>query len=252
MSSTVLGTIVFACLFGASILGILVRTRLPGHHLDADSRDAIRMSTAVVGTLSALALGLLISSAKTVFDTSQAELQTSVGRVLLLDRAMAEYGPETKDARARLQRLVESRLVQGWGTQAQRDAIDPYDESRSIEPIQAELRDLMPKTDPQRLLQARVLEISGQLAEAHWMLVESDAQGLPTAFMVILVFWLTWLFATFGLHAPANPTVIAVMFICSVSVATAVFLVIDMAHPYIGFIHVSDAPLRAALAHLGR
>jgi hypothetical protein len=252
LSSLTLGLIVFACLFGASMLGIFIRTRLPYHHLDSESKDAIRLSTAVVGTLSALALGLLIASAKNVLDKSEAELRTSVARVLLLDRVMAHYGPETKAARQNLHRLVENRLVQGWGTPEQQADIDPYDESQSIEPVQGELRGLAPANEPRRLLQSRALEVSGQLAEAHWMLVESKSEGLPTPFLVILVFWLAWLFATFGLQAPANATVIGVMLICSLSVAGAVFLVVDMAHPYLGFIHVSDGPLREALAHLGR
>jgi hypothetical protein len=251
LSSIILGAIVLACLFGASMIGILVRSRLPAHHLDSESKDAIRLSTAVVGTLSALALGLLIASANTVYNNAEAELRTSVARVLLLDRVMAHYGPETADVRSRLHRLVEDRLVQGWGTAAQRAGIDPYDETQGIEPIQVELRNLTPVTEPRRLLQARALEVSGLLAEAHWMLIESSSEGLPTAFLVILVFWLTWLFLTFGLQAPANLTVIGVMLVCSLSVAGAVFLVVDMAHPYLGIIHVSDGPLRAALAHIG-
>lgn len=252
MSSLTLGAIVFACLFGAAMLGIFIRSRLPDHHLDSESKDVIRLSTAVVGTLSALALGLLIASAKNVLDASEAELRTSVARVLLLDRVMAHYGPETKAARQNLHRLVENRLVQGWGTPSQRAGIDPYDESQSIEPVQAELRGLTPGTEPQRLLQSQALAVTAQLAEAHWMLVESRSEGLPTPFLAILVFWLSWLFATFGLQAPANATVIGVMSICSLSVAGAVFLVVDMAHPYLGFIHVSDGPLREALAHLGQ
>ena len=250
MSSIALGAIVFVCLFGAALIGILVRNRLPDHHLNSESKDVIRLSTAVVGTLSALALGLLIASANTVYNNAEAELRTSVARLLLLDRVMAQYGPETADARSRLHRLVENRLVQGWGTAAEQAGIDPYDENQGIEPVQGDLRNLTPATDPQRLLQARALEVSGLLAEAHWMLIESSSEGLPTAFLVILVFWLAWLFLTFGLQAPANPTVIGVMMVCSLSVAGAVFLVIDMAHPYLGIIHVSDAPLRAALEHI--
>jgi hypothetical protein len=130
--------------------------------------------------------------------------------------------------------------------------VDSIDESAGIEPIQVVLRALTPANEPQRMLQARALEVSTQLAEAHWILVESNTEGLPTAFLVILTCWLAWLFATFGLQAPANPTVIGVMLICSLSVAAAVFLVVDMAHPYIGVIHVSDAPLRTALMHIGK
>jgi hypothetical protein len=251
LSSIALGTLVFMCLFGASLIGIVVRSRLPAHHLDSESKDAIRLSTAVVGTLSALALGLLIASANSVYNSAEAELRTSVARVLLLDRVMEHYGPETADARGLLHRLVEGRLIQGWGTAAERAGIDPYDEKQGIEPVQNALRNLVPATEPQRMLQNRALEVSGLLAEAHWMLVESSTEGLPTAFLVILVFWLAWLFLTFGLQAPANPTVIGVMLVCALSVAGAVFLVVDMAHPYLGVIHVSDGPLRAALSHVG-
>ncbi|QPB21949.1 DUF4239 domain-containing protein [Rhizobium sp. 007] len=244
---------VFACLFGAALLGMLLRSRIPDHHLDSESRDVIRLATAVVGTLSALALGLLIASAKNVYDDTEAELRSSVARVVLLDRLMAQYGPETSGARARLRELIEDRLRQGWGDPLPNEApIDPYDVSQTVEPIQVELRSLAPNDEAHRMLQARALEVSGNLAEAHWMMVETNGEGLPTAFLVILVFWLAWLFATFGLQAPANPTVICVMLVCSLSVAAAVFLVVDMAHPYLGVIHVSDAPLRSALAHIGK
>jgi hypothetical protein len=253
LSSIFIGAIVFACLFAAALIGMLLRMRLPIHHLDAESKEVIRLATAVVGTLSALALGLLIASAKNVYDSYEIEVRTSAARIVLLDRVMDQYGPETAQARTRLRQLIETRLNRGWGiSPAGSTVVDSIDESAGIEPIQVVLRALTPANEPQRMLQARALEVSTQLAEAHWILVESNTEGLPTAFLVILTCWLAWLFATFGLQAPANPTVIGVMLICSLSVAAAVFLVVDMAHPYIGVIHVSDAPLRTALMHIGK
>jgi hypothetical protein len=253
LSSICIGAIVFACLFAAALIGMLLRMRLPIHHLDAESKEVIRLATAVVGTLSALALGLLIASAKNVYDSYEIEVRTSAARIVLLDRVMDQYGPETAQARTRLRQLIETRLNRGWGhSPAGSTVVDSIDESAGIEPIQVVLRALTPANEPQRMLQARALEVSTQLAEAHWILVESNTEGLPTAFLVILTCWLAWLFATFGLQAPANPTVIGVMLICSLSVAAAVFLVVDMAHPYIGVIHVSDAPLRTALMHIGK
>ncbi|EJN26977.1 hypothetical protein PMI35_03670 [Pseudomonas sp. GM78] len=253
MSSIIIGGMVFACLFAAAMMGMLLRLRLPNHHLDVESKDVIRLATAVVGTLSALALGLLIASAKNVYDSNEIEVRTSAARIVLLDRVMAQYGPETAQARTRLRQLIETRLNRGWGNSStESTAVNPFDESPGIEPVQVVLRALTPGNEPQRMLQARALEVSSQLAEAHWILVESNTEGLPTAFLVILTCWLAWLFATFGLQAPANPTVIGVMLICSLSVAAAVFLVVDMAHPYIGIIHVSDAPLRTALMNIGK
>ena len=97
MSALAIGGVAFVCLSFAVVAGIFIRDRLPKHHLSTDSKEAIKLATAVVGTLSALAVGFLIASAKTAFDDAEAELRTSVARVVLLDRVMAHYGPETKE-----------------------------------------------------------------------------------------------------------------------------------------------------------
>ena len=172
---------------------------------------------------------------------------------MLLDRAMMHYGPETATARELLRTLVVARLDQGWGRGSEHAAAaETTADNTSIEPVQDILRALSPTTDAQRLLQSRALEVSGQIAEAHWMLLEPGSEGLPWAFLTILVFWLAVLFVTFGLLSPANATIVLTLFVCSLSVAGAVFLIVDMAHPYLGIIYVSDAPLRATLDQLGR
>jgi hypothetical protein len=250
MSALLVGPVVFVCLFGATLVGMAVSRRLPGHHLDPDSKDVIKLATAVVGTLAALALALLVASAKTTYENANAELRTSMARLVLLDRVMARYGADTNAARARLRTLVETRLSQAWGGDA--SATNAGGEEASIEPVQAELRALSPDTNAQRLLQSRALQVSGDIAEAHWLLAETVGDGLPWAFLAVLVFWLGLLFVTFGLLAPTNATVIGLLFACALSVAAAVFLIVDMAHPYIGIIHVSDAPLRTALGQLGQ
>ncbi|TCU32646.1 DUF4239 domain-containing protein [Rhizobium azibense] len=253
MGSILVGGIVFASLVAATFAGMALRARLPNDHLDADSKEVIRLATAIVGTLSALALGLLIVSAKNVYDNADAELRSSVARVILLDRILAQYGDETSEARGRLRELIETRLRSGWGDRNEDEApVDPYDASQTVEPVQVEIRALARVDEAHRTLQSRALVVSGEIAEAHWMMVETGTEGLPTAFLVILVFWLAWLFATFGLQAPPNATVVCIILVCAVSVAGAVFLIVDMAHPYIGAVHVSDEPLRSALAHIGK
>lgn len=249
MSAIGVGAMVFLVLCAAAAAGAFLRARLPEHHLNSDSRDAIKLATAVVGTLSALALGFLIASAKMKFDDADAEMRTTVARIVLLDRVMAHYGPETEKARHLLEVLVTERLRTPEG-----DAINPTREygQSGVEPVQEELRALVPATQSQRLLQTRAIDISGQIAEAHWLLVEKGTEGLPGAFLTILIFWLGLLFFTFGMLAPVNGTVVAILAICALSVSAAVFLIIDMAHPYLGLIRVSDEPLRTALAYLGQ
>ena len=75
MSSTLTGLLVFTCTFGAAILGILLRARLPAHHLDGDSKDSVKLVIGLIATMAALVLGLLISSAHTAYDAQEAEIQ---------------------------------------------------------------------------------------------------------------------------------------------------------------------------------
>lgn len=249
MSPFVIGGMAFLCVFGSACLGMYLRSRLPDHHLSPDSRDAIKLATAIIGTLSALALGLLIASAKRSFDDAGAEVRTWAARVLLLDRVMAQYGPDTAAIRPMLRGLVEARLrvdhIGATGT-------GPMGGGPDVEPVQAGLRNLAPAGEGQRWLQARALNVSGEIAEARWLRPETEAGGFPSLFLIFLVFWLALLFGSFGLLAPGNGTVVVTLFVCALSVTGALVLIIDMDHPYLGFIRVSEAPLRLTLERLGQ
>ena len=249
MNAFLAGPIAFICLMGATLLGMGLSRRLPDHHLSREAKDVINLSTAVIGTLAALALGLLISSANTTYENADTELKTSVAHVVLLDRVMSQYGPETMDARADLRNLVEDRLARAWsGDQAAPSSVNG---GPGMEPVEKSLRELMPDSSPKKLLQARALQICNDIDEGFWLQTETIGGGLPGPFLIILVLWLTVLFGTFGLLAPVNPTVVVILTACAISVAAAIYLIVDMDHPYIGFIHVSDEPLRAALKQLG-
>jgi hypothetical protein len=233
MGPFAVGSIVFASLFGGAIVGMAFATALPSHHLNSDSRDAIKLATAIVATLTALAIGLLVASAKTSFDAADTQLRNSVARTVLLDRVMAHYGPEMREARAQLRQFLETSLRQVWGhggtgsTNPNAVSDDP-----GIEPVQDKLRAMAPQTEAQRWLLSRALQISGEIAETHWLMFERSEAGFPWPFLTILVFWLVMLFVSFGLLAPRNATVLCIMFFCSLSVASAVFLIVDMDTPF--------------------
>lgn len=254
MSSLQVAILVLGCLLSATIVGMVLRRSLPEHHMSMDSKDVIRLATAVVGTLSALALGLLISSAKTTYDDADNELRSTAARLVLLDRLMAHYGEETQEARRLLKDLIETRLARSGNIE---NDIDSETERKPadfqyIETMQDMIRHLTPQTDPQRMIQTRALEVSGVIAEDHWLTVETAHEGLPLAFLIILTLWLTLLFATFGLQAPVNATVIIILAVCALSAASAIFLISEMANPYRGLVHISDEPIRLAAARLGK
>ena len=87
---------------------------LPEHHLSAESKDVVKLAMGLIATMSALVLGLLIASAKSSFDAQSSELKQDATSIILLDRAMAHYGPEAKDARDLLRRSVVSAIDRMW------------------------------------------------------------------------------------------------------------------------------------------
>ena len=253
MSAMTVASIVFACAFGGALLGLFLLTLLPEHHLRDDSRDALKLGTGLIATLVALVLGLLVGSAKSSFDAMNTGLTELGAKVIVLDRTLAQYGPEAMEARDQMRRSVASSIELIWPEdRTAKEGLKADEMGTRMESIQGELRKLSPRDDSQRLLLSEVLQISGEVAQGRWLLIERSQGTLPTPFLVVLVFWLVVLFFCFGLFSPHNPTVIAVFFVCALSVSGAIFLILEMNTPLEGTIKASSAPLRKALEHLGR
>ena len=90
MNTIMIGLIVFGCVFGGALLGMVARSVLPDHHLSDESNAAVMLGIGVIGTMTALVLGLLIASARTSFDN-----QSNAKKIILLERILAHYGPQS-------------------------------------------------------------------------------------------------------------------------------------------------------------
>ena len=166
MSALAISLVAFACIFGSTLLGMFIRTILPGHHVSDESKDVVKLGTGIIATMAALVLALMIASAKGNFDTMNSGLRQIGSRVILLDRIMAHYGPETMEARDLLRRSVTSAIARIWPEDKIRQAVAKAPKARvDIETIQDKLRQLSPQNDAQRWLQSRALQISGEIAE---------------------------------------------------------------------------------------
>jgi hypothetical protein len=250
MGSVAVSSIVFACVSAGALLGILLRVILPEHQLSADSRDAVKLGMGLVGTMAALVLGLLTASAKTSFDMQSNELTEMSSKIVVLDRILAHYGPEAKATRDVLRSSVEQALDQMWPnerTGSQQLVVAPH----SSEILYDKIEGLSPKDDAQRSLQTRALNLVMALSRTRWLIYEQRAAAISTPFLIVLVFWITVIFISFGLFAPLNATVGVSLLVSALSVSSAIFLILEMYTPYGGLIEVSSAPLRAALAQLG-
>jgi len=249
VSAIAVGCIVFALVFSSAMLAMAVHTALPEHHLSTDSKDVVKLGTALIATMAALVLSLLIASAKTAFDTRSNQLVQASADIILLDRALARYGPETKESRSLLQRSVAGTVERIWPTEgAKRVTIDPG--ASPIEAVYDKIEALSPQSEAQRSMQSQALILAADMGRTRLLLFEHLGSSIPVPFLVVLVFWLCIIFASFGLFAPRNATVIAVLCVCALSVSGAIFLILELDRPFEGVLQVSGAPLRAALAQL--
>ena len=252
MASFAVASIVFVCIFGGGVLGLFLRNIVPEHHLSEDSMGVVKLGVGLIATLSALVLGLLIASAKGSFDRVSDEFNQSAVTVIMLDRALANYGPETKDARQHLRQAYASAIeliFSGDGKEATN--LDTPQRLERWEQVQRKLRELVPENDLQRSYRSEALALYKDLSQARWLIIEQGGGSMPIPFVVVLVLWLAIIFAGFGLVTTRNSTVVTVLFLCALSVSGSIFLIEEMNHPLHGLMKISSAPMRNALSHLG-
>jgi hypothetical protein len=244
MSPLATSFVIFACVFGGALIGMALRRLLPEHHLSGETKDVIKGSIALVGTMSALVLGLLVGSAKGTYDTQKDELTSLSADVTLLDRVLRHYGPEADNARRFLKEAVAETLAhisEGVGGAT----------SEKTQPVYDAVLELSPKTDLQKSLQAEAQSLLQGMGQKRSLMIAQKGSSISTTLLVVVVFWLTLNFVSFGLFARPNFTATAALLLAALSVAGAILLILEMDRPYEGLIHISDTPLREALAQMG-
>jgi hypothetical protein len=245
--------IVFVFVFSSALFGMYLSSALPEDHFSSESKDAIKLGTGLIATMTALVLGLMAASAKSSFDAQNALIQKAAADILAVDRILARYGPETKEIRDSIRRVVAIRLNDIWPSDGSTPArIDPSTVAPEVEGVGDQIRDLSPHNETQWRLQRRAMNIYEDLLKSRWFMLGGVSQTILVPFLVALVFWLILTFMSFGLFAPRNATVIAVIFLCALSVSSVVFLILEMDNPFEGVIKVSSAPVQYALSHLSK
>jgi len=233
---------------------MVLRAVLPEQHLSDESKDVVKLGMGLIGTMTALVLGLMIASAKSSFDTQRTGLAQLAGNLIMLDRALAHYGPESKDVRDMLRASAADMLRRTW---PEENSGSGPNEAKSgtegrYEGLYERIQELVPKNDAQRAWQAQALKLGTDTAQLRWSLFAQKGSSIPMPFLIVMVAWLALLFASFSLFAPPNPTVVATLLICALAVSSAIFLILELDRPFAGIIQTSSAPIRSALEQLGR
>ena len=252
MSAIALSCVALACISAGALLGMLLRSTLAEHHLSGDAKDVVRLGTGLIGTIAALVLGLLIGSAKSSYDTQSTQVKQMTANIILLDHFLEQYGSETAGVRNLLRRGVNILADRMWReNNSDLAKAAPFEASAASEAFYLKLQELSPQNDSQRSLQARAIQLSTDIAQTRLQLFAQMGNSIPMPFLVVLIFWLTIIFASFSLFAQPSAIVICSLFIFALSAAGAIYLVLELGQPFAGLMQISSAPLHNALAPLG-
>jgi hypothetical protein len=260
-------TVLLLILLGGSALGVLVRPFLSERHRSQETTDLIRLVVTMLVTFAALVLGLLTSSVKASFDEVDNDLRSFAVNLIQLDRSLRRYGSETDAARALLRSYTAAAIASTWTTEPKPigdyyprqlspppsdDSIESTSLGDMLARLEIDLRQLEPQDPTHRRLTAVILNQFERLTRMRWQLIEEAHSSISMPFYIVLALWLVIVFASFGLSAPRNVLSYITILLGAVSIASVIFVILDLDTPFSGIFMVSSQPMRDALTQLSR
>jgi hypothetical protein len=256
MNAIVTALLVFAVVVGATLLGSSLGRKLPRNQVTGETWSSVSLGLGFIATMAAIVLGLLVASAKASYDTKHDEVQSAAAKLVVLDRTLRQYGPETQSVRALLLDRVKSQASMRWVKKDEAPS-DPRTASAApvtygYEQIWLAVRTLSPANDVQRALQTRALEIIDQLGQMRWLLTTQSSEGISKPMLVALVVWLAVIAGCAGVFAPRHKTMLVVALLCAMAVSGTIFLLVELYDPFGGVMRMSNAPIQIAVDALSQ
>jgi hypothetical protein len=249
MREGVLGVAIFACLAAASLASLLIYDRLPSRHRQDDTDRVVRLAANLFVVMTSLVLGLMVNAAKNTFESIDHNMHAYATELILLDRSLRQYGPETEDARQPLIAYVQ-RVVDATAAGQQTPAAANRLSELLLNEIGTSLAQLKPPDDEHTARLQEVRQRLQKVIELRWVLIEQSEGAIPAPLIVMLVAWLVLIFASFGFRAPRNGLVVGTFLLSAALIAGAIYLIMDFDVAFSGPIQISTVPLQRALAEL--
>lgn len=200
----------------------------------------------LVATMTALLLGLLVSSAKGTYDTQRTEIIQMSAKVTFLDRILEAYGPEASECRKLFHAAAEEAIRRIWPDEGS-STVDLTPNVSSSEAVYSAIQHLVPKNEVQSALKAQAASLALELGQLRMLLLAQMVPSIPKPLLVAVIVWLAIIFMAFSLLAPPNATATLSLVAAAASVAVAVFLIMELDQPLSGSIRLPSLPLRNAL-----
>ena len=253
--------LVFTLLCGSAAVGRWLFKVLPETHRTRETMEFVRLASGLLVTFTALVLSLLITTVHADFRKTDTDLRTYASMIVILDSELDSLGASTLPTRSLLRRYTASAVASTWPDETPPAGNYPEASSDGSEidaPVLGEMlhlaenqiRQLAPKTGEAEKAQSACLIRISALLDQRWSLISEAHSTITPPFFFMMLFWLATVFAGFGMTAPQNVVSAFVIAMIGVSVACAIFVVLEFDGPLDGLIKVSSEPMRHALRHL--
>jgi hypothetical protein len=248
LNPNLVALLILGCLCAAVWLGRRCRSLLPRHHLTDETKDSVKVAVGLIATMSALLLGLLVSSAKDSYDTVRSQVIQMAAKVAFLDRVLNLYGAEASPLRAQLRTTMTTSTRAMWAEQGHTDP----QAVQSGDALLLALQSLTPRDDLQRALRQQALEVLADAGQIRTLLHAESVASISRPLLVVVVVWLLIIFFSFSLFSAPNATATAALTVSAICVAGALFLILELDRPFGGLIQISSEPLSNCLPMLAR
>jgi hypothetical protein len=250
MTPITASVLVVICIFVGGLIGLSLNRVLRPHHLSKETQDVVRLGIGMISVLASLVLGLLIATAKSSYDTTNSAIRHFAAELALLNETLRDYGGDASKPRDLLREYTDTILHDIWPTDGQHPHVSDVRAGVLMEHVREQVRALRPVDDGQKWLRDRALAINEELLLDRWLLIAEQGRSVSPVVLIVLVFWITLIFLSFGINAPHNAMVAVSFFVCAVSIGGAIFLILEMDRPVEGILQISSWPIRNVLAQM--
>ena len=249
MNEILVAVLIFVCLAGASLGCLAAYEKLPVHHRQDDTYNLVRVVANIFVVMTSLVLGLMINSAKNTFESIDHNVHAFATELILLDRTLRRYGPETEPVHQSLLAYVK-RVAKDDSPDTRPHAVADRTSEQLLNDAGDRLNAITAPDAQKTALWQDARQHLQKVVELRWVLIEQSEGDLPKPLIVMLVAWLVLIFASLGYRAPRNAVVVATFVTSSALITASIYLILDMDVPFAGPIQISPAPLERVVAEM--
>lgn len=252
MNAVMAGIGAGAVTFAGGLVGLALHRLLPERATSGALRDMTSAVGGLLSLLTALVLGLLIWTAYGVYAGQVSAVRTLATQFLELDLALADYGPQTAADRTELKDDVRRLVADVWGGDKGYVARNYSATIGAWHAREVYLERLPAGADSQKQAVAAAAKAANEIAQTRLRMAIALTDPVSLPLVAVVVAWAACIFMGFGLMHTKTLDALSAMAVGTFAVGTAVYLLIDLSHPYWGLIRVSPEPLREVLALMGK